>query len=196
MMKRALCIHIAHTLHSRPEALDSRAGCHILDKTATSLCYVKIVLLHSFSGQRLRAVQLFGPHHHQMFPTRRLLTTAKNVRGPKVSAERLGRTLEWLRQEPRPVLSSIRALKITYAARNDHFGARHFAKEDLPRISYANQQVDIKVDRPDPREDPEKVVEPVINVTFENGRQVTLNMAGKSSKHIMDELMALDQNLH
>ena len=43
---------------------------------------------------------------------------------------------------------------------------RHFAKEELPRLSYANQQLDIKVHRPDPREDPTKVVEPVIDVTF------------------------------
>jgi len=64
---------------------------------------------------------------------------------------------------------SLRSLKLTYAKRNDHFGARcvrrsfndlvafslyphsdnyrHFAKEELPRIQYANPTIAIEVSK-------------------------------------------------
>ena len=37
---------------------------------------------------------------------------------------RLSQILEHLRKEPRPQLQKVKALKITYAYRNDHWGAR------------------------------------------------------------------------
>jgi small subunit ribosomal protein S25 len=83
---------------------------------------------------------------------------------------RLSRILVDLRRVPRLELSaSLESLKLTLAARNDHFGARcalssfsycegspfyfvstcvfcrHFVKEELPRIRYANPTLNIEV---------------------------------------------------
>ncbi|KAG8846233.1 hypothetical protein FRB91_001050 [Serendipita sp. 411] len=94
-----------------------------------------------------------------------IAATASRVRGPRRSAERLQHILDWLKRSPQPVLPNIRGLSLTYAIRNEHFGARHFAKEELPRISYANQHISVYVDRKHITEESEKV-DPVMNVTL------------------------------
>jgi small subunit ribosomal protein S25 len=103
------------------------------------------------------------------------------------SADKLQKTLQWLRKEPRPVLTNVRALSMVYAARNNHFGARlasislsqvhyliiyqplafirHFAKEELPRISYANQNLVVNVD-PKVVEKDSEPFSPTMTVTF------------------------------
>ncbi|KAI0935604.1 hypothetical protein AcV5_003984 [Taiwanofungus camphoratus] len=107
----------------------------------------------------------------------------KTIPGPS----RLSKILANLTKEPRPRLPSIKSLKLTLALRNDHFGARHFVKEDLPRIRYANPAIDIQVNRlPKSREDtwqPEMVME------FEDGATRTLNLNQKLSSTIFQELM-------
>jgi len=40
-------------------------------------------------------------------------------------SEKLAKTLEWLNKEPKPILENISRLELTYAFRNDHFGARY-----------------------------------------------------------------------
>jgi hypothetical protein len=40
------------------------------------------------------------------------------------SGAKLQKTLDWLRQEPPLLLPAVRSLSLTYAVRNDHFGAR------------------------------------------------------------------------
>ncbi|VDC07023.1 unnamed protein product [Peniophora sp. CBMAI 1063] len=64
----------------------------------------------------------------------------------------LTRVLQNLRREPRPALPRLRALRLTLAARNDHFAARHFVKEELPRIRYANPRLEITVEKKEKKE--------------------------------------------
>lgn len=86
---------------------------------------------------------------------------SKIIPGPS----RLSGILAQLKKEPRPSLVAVKRIELTLAARNDHFGARcefdrmsglqleadvgdrHFVKEDLPRIRYANPNIDIEVKR-------------------------------------------------
>ncbi|RPD70846.1 hypothetical protein L226DRAFT_538661 [Lentinus tigrinus ALCF2SS1-7] len=109
----------------------------------------------------------------------------KTIPGPS----RLSGVLARLTQEPRPVLSSLKSLKLTYAYRNDHFGARHFAKEDLPRIRYANPAVDIQVIKP--LKTKEETWKPEMVVELKNGTTHTVDMEGKWSSAIFHELMDL-----
>jgi len=44
---------------------------------------------------------------------------------PVKKHERLAKTLEWLNREPKPVLEKISSLQLTYAYKNDHWGARY-----------------------------------------------------------------------
>ena len=107
---------------------------------------------------------------------------------------RLSQILEHLRKEPRPQLQKVKALKITYAYRNDHWGARcvlrprlvrrrvrltlgglwcrHFVKDELPRIRYANPRLDIQVNKlPKTRQDNWK---PELTVELRASRDVML----------------------
>ena len=95
---------------------------------------------------------------------------------PSLGPSRLSQILQKLKVDPKPVLApSLRSLKLTYAKRNDHFGARyvrrsssglvafdlyghsdelydisvgnyrHFVRDELPRIQYANPTIAIEV---------------------------------------------------
>ena len=44
---------------------------------------------------------------------------------PVKKHEKLAKTLEWLNKEPKPILERINKLELTYAYRNNHFGARY-----------------------------------------------------------------------
>ena len=79
----------------------------------------------------------------------------------------LSRVLEHLNTGPRLALNGLRRISLTYAARNDHMGARclsissplqktrpdtstqrrHFVKDELPRIRWANPLLEIAVNR-------------------------------------------------
>ncbi|PCH33160.1 hypothetical protein WOLCODRAFT_93025 [Wolfiporia cocos MD-104 SS10] len=100
---------------------------------------------------------------------------------------RLSRIIVELQKEPRPHLNSVKSLKLTYAFRNDHFAARHFVKEDLPRIRHVNPSIGIEVVKipktPQDSWQPEMVVE------FQNGTTQTLNMNKPWSSEILQELM-------
>ncbi|CDO71733.1 hypothetical protein BN946_scf184920.g17 [Trametes cinnabarina] len=109
----------------------------------------------------------------------------KTIPGPS----RLSGILARLTQEPRPHLPNLKSLRLTYAYRNDHFGARHFVKEDLPRIRYANPTVDIQVDKkPKTKEETWK---PELVVELKNGTTHKLDIDGKWSTAIFYELMEL-----
>ena len=95
---------------------------------------------------------------------------------PPIGLSRLSQILQKLKSDLKPALPpSLRSLKLTYAKRNDHFGARcvrhsfndsttfephpdalyvtfvencrHFVKEELPRIRYANPALAIEVSK-------------------------------------------------
>ena len=83
----------------------------------------------------------------------------KTLPGPS----HLSQVLVGLTRAPRLELGALQSLKLTLAAKNDHFGARsvcrrteflscvlnsqhrHFVKEQLPSIRYANPHLDIEV---------------------------------------------------
>ncbi|KAI0027004.1 hypothetical protein K488DRAFT_91502 [Vararia minispora EC-137] len=89
----------------------------------------------------------------------------KTLPGPS----RLSGILAHLRQAPRLNLApNLKSLKIALAMRDDHFGARHFVKEDLPRIRYANPDLSIRVDRKRNRADEPLPSELVLE--FDDGR--------------------------
>lgn len=76
----------------------------------------------------------------------------------------LAKTLAVLTRQPLPVLPpTLRSLSLSLAQRNAHYGARHFLKEELPRIAYANPKLDVRVTRKEHKKEtpwkPEMVVE-------------------------------------
>ncbi|KAK7041790.1 hypothetical protein VNI00_009079 [Paramarasmius palmivorus] len=100
---------------------------------------------------------------------------------------RLQKILEHLHATPKLTLVGLRSLKLSYAYRNDHFGARHFVKDELPRIQFANPSLTVEVDKaPKLREEMWK---PEMEVVFENGTTKTIDMNGKWSTRILKELM-------
>jgi len=69
---------------------------------------------------------------------------------PKPSS--LSKTLSQLTRSPQVKLPSlphngVKRLKLTLATRNAHFGARHFLKDELPRLAFSNPNLDIAVER-------------------------------------------------
>ncbi|KAI0079072.1 hypothetical protein K474DRAFT_1618178 [Panus rudis PR-1116 ss-1] len=111
--------------------------------------------------------------------------TPKFTPGPS----RLSRILQNLTRQPKPIITNLKALKLTLAAKNDHWGARHFVKEELPRIRYANPGAEIEVNKvpksPSDGWKPEMVVE------FRDGKSTTLSLEQKHSATIFTELMDL-----
>ncbi|KAI0344197.1 hypothetical protein BDW22DRAFT_1296477, partial [Trametopsis cervina] len=100
---------------------------------------------------------------------------------------RLSKVLQNLRSGYQPQLTDVKSLKLKYAFRNDHWGARHFAKHDLPRIRYANPKLNIEVARIPKTKDeqwkPEMVVE------LRDGTQKTFDLDQKWSSVILEELL-------
>ncbi|KAH7910016.1 hypothetical protein BJ138DRAFT_1153930 [Hygrophoropsis aurantiaca] len=109
----------------------------------------------------------------------------KTIPGPS----RLSKVLSELKKGPTLSLTGLRGLSLTLAARNDHFGARHFLKDELPRIRYANPNLNVEVTKLlKSRTD---VWKPEMIVEFENGDKSTIDMSDKWSTTITKELMDL-----
>ncbi|TFY77152.1 hypothetical protein EWM64_g6859 [Hericium alpestre] len=107
----------------------------------------------------------------------------KAVLGPS----RLSQILLNLNKSPKPQLSGVKSLRLTLALKNDHFGARHFVKEDLPRIQYANTNVSIHVDKR--AKTKEESWNPEMVLEFRNGDTKSIDLANKWSANIFQELM-------
>ncbi|KAF5376894.1 hypothetical protein D9615_007201 [Tricholomella constricta] len=101
----------------------------------------------------------------------------------------LARVLENLNAAPKLTLSNLKSLKLSLAFQNDHFGARHFVKEQLPRIQYANPNLNIQVEKV--RKTANEAWRPEIELEFVNGKQTTLDLHEKWSSTILKELMEL-----
>ncbi|RDB24602.1 hypothetical protein Hypma_008216 [Hypsizygus marmoreus] len=99
----------------------------------------------------------------------------------------LARVLAGLNTQPKLTLSNLKTLKLSLAFRNDHFGARHFVKEQLPRIRYANPNLDIQVEKV--RKTAQEAWRPEMELEFTDGQQKTLDMHEKWSSTILKELM-------
>ncbi|KAF8207296.1 hypothetical protein K438DRAFT_1517363, partial [Mycena galopus ATCC 62051] len=107
----------------------------------------------------------------------------KRIQGPS----HLSRIVAHLRAPPKLSLPSITSLRLTLASRNDHFGARHFLKEQLPRIRFANPDLDIQVRKMTKR--PQDEWRPQLDVSFRDGPTQSFNLHGKWSTAIVRELM-------
>ncbi|KAG6820136.1 hypothetical protein H0H93_005011 [Arthromyces matolae] len=105
----------------------------------------------------------------------------------KPSPSRLASVLSNLNAEPRLNLKSLKSLKLSLAFRNDHFGARHFVKEQLPRIRWANPNLQIQVETWRKTKDEEW--RPEMELTFDNGTAQSIDMHEKWSSAILKELM-------
>ncbi|KIJ58722.1 hypothetical protein HYDPIDRAFT_102069 [Hydnomerulius pinastri MD-312] len=101
----------------------------------------------------------------------------------------LSRVLEHLNTGPRLALNGLRRISLTLAARNDHMGARHFVKEELPRIRWANPLLDIEVNKVQKKR--EDVLKPEAQLEFQDGTKSTIDMSNKWSTTIAKELMDL-----
>jgi len=111
------------------------------------------------------------------------MTQPKTALGPS----RLSKILAGLTTRPRLELRSLQSLKLTLAAKNDHFGARHFVREQLPRIRYANPDLNIQVSKL--TKHPSDQLKPQMMLTFSDGGVRTLDLQDKWSTTIVKELM-------
>ncbi|KAL0950498.1 hypothetical protein HGRIS_007307 [Hohenbuehelia grisea] len=114
---------------------------------------------------------------------------AAMVRQPRTipGPSRLSKILSNLKAAPRLELANLRSLKLTLASRNDHFGARHFLKEDLPRIQWANPDLAIEVSKM--RKSRTEGWHPELELQFEDGSKRLLDLQDKWSSSIVRELM-------
>ncbi|KAI0005293.1 hypothetical protein BJV74DRAFT_875277 [Russula compacta] len=106
---------------------------------------------------------------------------------PLPGPSRLSQILQNLNKVPRATLVGVRSITLTLAQRNDHFGARHFLKEDLPRIRYANPKIDIQVNKLVKTKD--ETWPPELVLEFSDGRKQSLSLRHKWSSIIFQELM-------
>ncbi|KAF8639398.1 hypothetical protein AX17_001523 [Amanita inopinata Kibby_2008] len=102
---------------------------------------------------------------------------------------KLSQILVNFRQEPKLTLAALKSIRLSYAFRNDHFGARHFVKEQLPRIRYANPTLDIQIEKA--RKTPQEAWRPEMEIEFTSGTTRTIDMYEKWSTVILKELMDL-----
>ncbi|KAI6104742.1 hypothetical protein EDD16DRAFT_1492305 [Pisolithus croceorrhizus] len=113
----------------------------------------------------------------------------------------LFKVLQNLNTGPRLALDrNLRTIRLRMA-KDKHVGARHFVKEELPRIRWANPALDIQVvkagaAKPQTREQGEqqdevtrKVVRPTMELEYENGTIKTMDISHKWSTTITKELM-------
>ncbi|KIM39125.1 hypothetical protein M413DRAFT_37241, partial [Hebeloma cylindrosporum] len=101
----------------------------------------------------------------------------------------LQKLLTHLKAPPKLVLTGVKTLRLSLASKNDHFGARHFLKEDLPRIRFANPNLDIQVKQV-PKTEKEQW-RPELEVELVNGKIEALDLQDKWSTTILKELMDL-----
>jgi len=100
---------------------------------------------------------------------------------------RLSKVLATLRTGYQPQLAEVKSLKLKYAFRNDHWGARHFVKNDVPRIRYANPKLHIDIAKIPKTKD--ETWKPEMVVELRDGTMKTLDMDLKWSSTIFQELM-------
>ncbi|EIW86243.1 hypothetical protein CONPUDRAFT_114374 [Coniophora puteana RWD-64-598 SS2] len=106
----------------------------------------------------------------------------KTLPGPS----RLSQTLLRLKAAPRLELLGLKRLRVSFGAKEANPGTRHFLKEELPRIRFANPALEIEVDQhKDARPQPSLTVEQ------ENGSTTVIAMEKKWSSVIVKELMDL-----
>ncbi|QRV76875.1 ribosomal l51/s25/CI-B8 domain-containing protein [Ceratobasidium sp. AG-Ba] len=110
---------------------------------------------------------------------------------PKKKLTTIGKTMAFLHKQPIPYLkSNVKSLELRLAPRNGHWGARHFLKEDLPRIAYANPHVTYRVDK-SRQLTIEKPWAPSLRLEFDDGSKHNVGVDGKLSGEIMKEVLSV-----
>jgi len=102
---------------------------------------------------------------------------------------RLVKLLTHLNASPKLTLSGLKKLRLSYAMENDHFGARHFVRQNLPKIRFDNPNLDIEVERV--KKTKEERWRPEMELEFEDGKTTMLNLHNKWSTTILKELMTV-----
>ncbi|KAJ1310796.1 hypothetical protein OPQ81_009316 [Rhizoctonia solani] len=103
----------------------------------------------------------------------------------------VGKSLVHLTKQPIPYFKQgVKSLRLDLAPKNGHWGARHFLKDDLPRIAYANPDVTYQVNkfRQFTREDPWK---PSLQLEFADGTKHDIEVDGKRSEEIMKDCIII-----
>ncbi|KIM51256.1 hypothetical protein SCLCIDRAFT_1224696 [Scleroderma citrinum Foug A] len=112
------------------------------------------------------------------------------AKGP-LPPSNLSKVVQQLTTGPRLTLNGLRRISLNLAVRNGHAGARHFVKEQLPRIRWANPLLDIHMINTPKKGEDELPVHPELLVEHENGVSKTIDMSKKWSTAIVKELMDL-----
>ncbi|CAE6461969.1 unnamed protein product [Rhizoctonia solani] len=102
-----------------------------------------------------------------------------------------GKSLSHLTKQPIPYFKSgVKSLRLDLAPKNGHWGARHFLKDDLPRIAYANPDITYRVNkfRQFTREDPWK---PSLQLEFADETKHDVQVDGRRSEEILKDVMKL-----
>ncbi|KAF8816711.1 hypothetical protein BYT27DRAFT_7076705 [Phlegmacium glaucopus] len=102
---------------------------------------------------------------------------------------RLAKLLTHLNASPKLTLNGLRKLRLSFAMENDHFGARHFVRQNLPKIRFDNPHLDIEVERV--KKTKEERWRPEMELEFEDGKTTVLNLDNKWSTTILKELMTI-----
>ncbi|KAG9100592.1 hypothetical protein FRC06_003927 [Ceratobasidium sp. 370] len=107
----------------------------------------------------------------------------------KRKATTIGRAMAHLLKQPIPyLLPNVKSLTLELAPKNGHWGARHFLKDDLPRIAYSNPHVTYRVSKCRPLTT-ERPWAPVLQLEFDDGTKRDVEVDGKLSGDIMKEIM-------
>ncbi|KLO17531.1 hypothetical protein SCHPADRAFT_846291 [Schizopora paradoxa] len=106
---------------------------------------------------------------------------------PLPGPSRLSGILKNLNGSPKPSLPSLKGLTVTLAVKNDDFGAQHFLKDDIPKIRYANQDLNIHINRVPKSADGSH--KPEMKLDFKDGKTQDIDMHLKWSTSIFEELM-------
>ncbi|CAE6534066.1 unnamed protein product [Rhizoctonia solani] len=103
----------------------------------------------------------------------------------------IGKSLSFLTKQPVPYFKlGVKSLRLDLAPKNGHWGARHFLKDDLPRIAHANPGVTYEVNkfRQFTEEDPWK---PSLQLEFVDGTKHDIQVDGRRSEEILKDVMKL-----
>ncbi|KAG8739293.1 hypothetical protein FRC12_016376 [Ceratobasidium sp. 428] len=107
----------------------------------------------------------------------------------KRKATTIGKSLAYLLKQPIPYLRpNVKCLTLKLAPRNGHWGARHFLKDDLPRIAYSNPHVTYRVSKCQPLTI-ERPWAPSLQLEFNDGTKHDVEVDGRLSGDIMKEVL-------
>ncbi|KAF9007932.1 hypothetical protein BDQ17DRAFT_1407195 [Cyathus striatus] len=114
----------------------------------------------------------------------------KAAKVAKDGPSHLARVLEQLNAEPSLIVSpKVKSLKVSWAPEGRIASAKVFVKNDLPRIRWANPNLEIKCER---LENPKlEARAPTLSLEFVDGTTETLRMGRYSSRLITEKFMDL-----